>query len=357
MSSEATPLLNRVKQFREERAWTQQELAERAGLSRAGISAIEMGKLIPSTAAALSISKVFGCKVEDLFSLGSVSEPVWAWPPPQMSCRYWHVTVDDRHLLFPVEPSPLGMVPHDGIYRDNQFVANPTAEPSRTLLVACCDPAVGLLAAEYAKSTNFRMLVLPRSSRQSLQLLRDGFIHVAGLHLADSSSPEANARIAHEVLNAPAKLVRVANWQEGIALTPGLGLGSIAQLLASGVRWVGREPGSGARQVLDAVLQGKATPLIMARDHRGVVDAVRSGWAEAGVALRLVTEEAGLDFIPVREEAYDLCIPQAHLDDPRVRTLIEVIQSGPFRNMLKALPGYDTDVTGELTSFSHIPPE
>ena len=33
---------------------------------------------------------------------------------------------------------------------------------------------------------------------------------------------------------------------------------------------------------------------------------------------QLVSEEAGLDFISIREEAYDLRIPQAYDDDPLV---------------------------------------
>jgi molybdate-binding protein/DNA-binding XRE family transcriptional regulator len=349
MSKEEMPLHNRVKQFREERGWSQQELAERAGLSRAGVSSIEIGKLVPSTAAALALSRVLGCRVEELFQLGDAVEIRWAWPPPQTPCRYWQVMIGDKHLLFPVESSPLGMVPHDGVYREGKLCAYPSSDPCRTLLVASCDPAVGLLASEYARTTHFRMLVFSRSSRHSLQLLRDGFVHVAGLHLAESSSPEANARIAQEILNAPARLLRVANWQEGVILPTGLGLDSIAQVLASGVRWVGREPGSGARQVLDEVLQGKATPSMMAKDHRGVVDAVRSGWAEAGVSLRLMSEEAGLDFITVREEAYDLCIPKKHDADPRVLALIEVVQSRSYRNLLGELPGYDASTTGTLT--------
>jgi molybdate-binding protein len=197
------------------------------------------------------------------------------------------------------------------------------------------------------------MLVLSRSSRHALQLLRDGAVHVAGLHLAESTSPKANAAVVREVYQAPARLMRVANWITGVALTPGLGLDTVANVLASGVRWVGREAGSGARQVLDQVLQGAPPPTLTAKDHRSVADAVRAGWAEAGISLQLVSEEAGLDFISVREEAYDLCIPEAQADDPRVKALVEVGQSKSFRGMLNELPGYDGKVAGELTPFFH----
>jgi molybdate-binding protein/DNA-binding XRE family transcriptional regulator len=351
MSNKDIPLRNHIKRFREERGWSQQELADMSGLSRAGVSAIEMGKLVPSTAAALSLARNFRCHVEDIFQLEIAEEWKWAWPPTIEPCRYWRAAVGGNLYLYPVEQSPLGALPHDGVLRDGKLLDTLISDPTRTLVVSSCDPAIGILAAEYARTTNFRMLVLSRSSRQSLQLLRDGLVHEAGFHLAESRDPENNATVAKEILNAPFRLLRVANWQEGLTLAPGMGLKTVNQVVAAGLRWIGREPGSGARQVLDEVLQGTATPSQVARDHRGVVDAVRSGFAEAGVSVRLVSEEAGLEFISVREEAYDLCIPEASEEDPRVRALIEVVRSKLLKSLLGDLPGYDNKETGEMTKL------
>jgi len=348
MSLEGAPLKNQVKRFREDRGWSQQELAERTGLSRAGVSAIEIGKLVPSTVAALSLAKVFGCRVEELFQLGGDEEPLWAWPPPRESCRYWRAVIRDRTILLPVEMSPLGMVPHDGIYRDGEFHDNASFDPNRTLVLACCDPAVGLLAAEYARTTPFRMLVLSRPSRQALQLLKDGVVHAAGLHLADSRRPQTNVTAAKEVLDCPFRLLRVTNWQAGLATAHGLGHESVARVLGSDLRWIGREPGSGARQVQDELLQGAAAPSVTAKNHAEVAEAIRSGWAEAGVSIRLVAEEAGLNFIGVREEAYDLCILRSQEDDPRLRALLEVVRSLSLRALLRELPGYDVGPTGDI---------
>lgn len=347
MSKEDSLLNTHVKLFREERGWSQQELAERTGLSRTGVSAIEMGRLVPSTVAALSLAKVFDCRVEDLFQLGSDEEPHWAWPPTRESCRYWRAAVGDRLILLPVEVSPLGMVPHDGTYREGRLHDNASATPNRTLVVACCDPAVGLLAAEYARVTPFRMLVLSRPSRQALHLIKSGVVHAAGLHLADSKKPEINIMAVQEVLDAPFRLLRVTNWQAGVATVQGRGQDSLARLLASGMRWVGRVPGSGARQLQDELFQGGSVPALTARNHTEVVEAIRSGWAEAGVSIRLVAEEAGLDFITVREEAYDLCILRSQEDDPRLKALADVIRSLQFRKLLGDLPGYDMGTTGE----------
>ena len=51
------------------RGWSQEQLARRSGLSRAGISAIETDRLIPSAAAALALAAALDCRVEDLFRL------------------------------------------------------------------------------------------------------------------------------------------------------------------------------------------------------------------------------------------------------------------------------------------------
>ena len=49
------------------REWSQAELAARAGISRAAVSAIEGERLSPSVATALALAAVFECSVEELF--------------------------------------------------------------------------------------------------------------------------------------------------------------------------------------------------------------------------------------------------------------------------------------------------
>lgn len=58
---------NRLKDLRTERNWTQADLAQRAGVSRQTINAIETGKFDPSLPLAFSLAKLFGLKIEELF--------------------------------------------------------------------------------------------------------------------------------------------------------------------------------------------------------------------------------------------------------------------------------------------------
>ena len=69
MGKNHNKLLNNLEQYRKKAGLTQQELSNKADVSRKSINAIENGIYVPSTVLALKISKIFNCKVEDLFEL------------------------------------------------------------------------------------------------------------------------------------------------------------------------------------------------------------------------------------------------------------------------------------------------
>ncbi len=59
---------NRLRVLRAEREWSQADLAERLGVSRQSVNAIETGKYDPSLPLAFSIARVFGQPIEAIFS-------------------------------------------------------------------------------------------------------------------------------------------------------------------------------------------------------------------------------------------------------------------------------------------------
>lgn len=60
---------NTIKVERAKQNMTQQDLAEKIGVSRQTINSIESQKYIPSTVLALKIAKIFNTKVEEIFEL------------------------------------------------------------------------------------------------------------------------------------------------------------------------------------------------------------------------------------------------------------------------------------------------
>ncbi|KUO57575.1 MAG: Cro/Cl family transcriptional regulator [Sphingomonadales bacterium BRH_c3] len=58
---------NRLKVLRAERDWSQQDLAERLGVSRQSVNAIETGRYDPSLPLAFKIAEVFELAIEGIF--------------------------------------------------------------------------------------------------------------------------------------------------------------------------------------------------------------------------------------------------------------------------------------------------
>jgi putative transcriptional regulator len=60
---------NRVKELRNERGWTQQQLADAVGVSRQSINSIERERYVPSLSLALTFARVFNCSTDKIFTL------------------------------------------------------------------------------------------------------------------------------------------------------------------------------------------------------------------------------------------------------------------------------------------------
>lgn len=60
-------MTNRLRVLRAERQWSQADLAERLGVSRQTVNAIETGKYDPSLPLAFRIARLFGLRIEEVF--------------------------------------------------------------------------------------------------------------------------------------------------------------------------------------------------------------------------------------------------------------------------------------------------
>ncbi|MGD0955850.1 MAG: helix-turn-helix transcriptional regulator [Candidatus Acidiferrales bacterium] len=62
-------ILNRIKELRIDRGWTQEQLASAVGVSRQSINSIERDRYVPSLLLALTFARVFGCSTDQIFTL------------------------------------------------------------------------------------------------------------------------------------------------------------------------------------------------------------------------------------------------------------------------------------------------
>ena len=353
MSTSRTAV-NPVLARRQARELSQAELAKRAGISRAAVSAIEGERLAPSVETALALAAVFECSVEELFGRSRVhktDKPEWAWTPRSESSRYWEAEISHHRLLYPVEAMALNPTPHDGVWQNGVLRESTPESAETTLIMACCDPAAGLLAAEYARVSGFRLLVFPRGGRAALELLRQRLVHVAGLHYSTEEQPERNAEIVRAQFDRQCLLLRMAKWETGVALAIDDHSTSAECVARRPLRWAARESGSAARECMDELLGKRHFAGREVNGHAAVAEAVRAGWAEAGVCVRFSADEARLNFLPVRTETLDLCFPAAFQHEPRIQALVRLLRDRACRQFISELPGYDASETGEMLSL------
>lgn len=190
-----------------------------------------------------------------------------------------------------------------------------------------------------------------------LAALRRGEAHLAGVHLLDPETGEYNVPYVRRYLRRPARLVLLCRRQQGFIVAPGnpKGIHGVADLVRPDVRFVNRQRGAGTRILLDYELEraGLSPEAVQGYEreeytHLAVAAAVRSGAADCGLGILAAADALGLDFIPLTEEEYELCIPVEHWDHPGVQAVLALIEDEAFRREVEALGGYDLRDAGRV---------
>jgi molybdate-binding protein/DNA-binding XRE family transcriptional regulator len=352
---------NSVRTLREARALSQVALAAAAGLSRQSLGAIEAGRAVPSVDVALRLARALDARVEELFSAPD-AEALVAQSPEPLAGRVALAHVAGRWVAHALTGDAM-RVAADGVATPSRRgevsveLLRPEAEARENVVLMGCAPVLGALADRLnARAGPGRFLWFSRSSAASLEALGRRSVHLAGVHLVDPRTGEANvADVRRAVAGQPLALVTLARWQAGLLVRPGdakriRGVGDLAR---RGVRLVAREAGAGAQRLLEAKLReaglgvelGRHATLV-ASGHLEVARAIAMGAADVGLATQDVALAFGLTFLPLAEERYDLVVPAGQLSDPRLARLFDVVASAPFRRELAEL-GYDTRASGE----------
>lgn len=185
-------------------------------------------------------------------------------------------------------------------------------------------------------------------SAGGLRAIRKGIADVAGVHLLDESGVYNRPFLA----GIDGDLVKGYVREQGIILPKGnpLKIQGIADLI--GKRIINRTAGSGTRTLLDLELKKLAAerhvPVdeiieaiegydVEAKTHSAVASAIMTGKADAGLGIRIVADQNGLDFVPLRNEEYDFVIRREQADKPAVKAFLEILRSDEFRSRLKTL--------------------
>jgi putative molybdopterin biosynthesis protein len=233
-------------------------------------------------------------------------------------------------------------------------------ELARTLVcVGSHDNTLDILADMLMRrDPSMRLASSHVGSMGGLIALKNGSAMLAGSHLFDPETRDFNFPFLAKYLPGFAVfVVNLAIREQGLIVAPGnpKGIAGIADLARDGVRYINRQRGAGTRILFDHHLElaGLTPDRIGGYDreehtHMAVAVNVKTGAADCGLGVYAAARALGLDFVPLARERYDLVIPEALRDDPKIEAVMEVIAGDAFKEQVRALGGYGTDWTGRV---------
>jgi putative molybdopterin biosynthesis protein len=201
---------------------------------------------------------------------------------------------------------------------------------------------------------------LPEGSEAGLRRLARGEVTAASIHLhrLDGDDETANAdAVANGSGLHDAVVIAFARREQGLVVAAGnpLGLSDIASVGAKRARLALRPPGAGAQLLLLALaaraglaLESLAFVKPACPTGADIAQSVRAGRADCGIATRAVAQAAGLGFVPLTWERFDLVLRQRDYFLPPAQALSKFIRTAAFRERAAELTGYDVGEAGDV---------
>lgn len=208
-----------------------------------------------------------------------------------------------------------------------------------------------------------------RESRCGLALMAGGSLdglkrlyaaeaQLSGMHVLDAASGSYNIPLLKSAL--PSLNVVALEWawrEQGLVLASGnpRAIKGLGDLVARGVTVVERQPESGsqilflhlleAAKIEAAALHRLAKPALSESD---LALAIAERKADAGLAIRAVARQYGLDFLPLARERYDLVMRRRDYFEPPAQALLAFTRSERFRTRAEEMGGYDIARLGSV---------
>ena len=204
------------------------------------------------------------------------------------------------------------------------------------------------------------LATLPEGSDAGLKRFIAGELVAAAIHLHATENETIDANV-EAIKTRPnlhdAVLIAFARREQGIVVASGnpLGISSFGDIVQKKARVAVRPAGAGAQQLLLALLYRQK----MGLDHLvrisppsptgpDIAQAIRADRADCGIAFRSVAQSAGLDFIPIVWEHFDLIMRQRHYFRPSLQAFMTFLRSPALAQRAQELGGYDVSQAGTV---------
>jgi DNA-binding XRE family transcriptional regulator len=346
VSSPAFP--NQLRTRRRHAGLTQAALAGRAGVSRQAVAAIEAGRHAPAVDAALRLAAALETTVEQLFG----AEPAPGCPVrPALGD---HLAPGVPLRLGRVGPSlvaaPLadhgtagaGFSLPDAILRPEGLERFAGPEPDG-LVLAGCDPALGLAEAMLQGAGPARLRALPASTGAALAGLERGTLHAAAVHGRAGRLPPPPR---------PVRRIHLARWQVGLGIDPALEADDLEAVLERRIGLIQRDRSAASQAALARAARRLGRAPAGGPRATGHLDAARqaAGTGRAAVTTEAAAHAFGLRFVSLEEHTVEIWVDETWWSHPGVAALGDLIATAAFARRLAGFGGYDLTGSGRLLS-------
>jgi putative molybdopterin biosynthesis protein len=203
------------------------------------------------------------------------------------------------------------------------------------------------------------LAMLPEGSEAGYQRFLKGELIAAAIHFHDLDDPAKDANpevVAAEPTLRDAVLIGFAAREQGLVVGSGnpLQLTSLGEAHARNLRVALRPSGAGAQQLLEGLLRKDRLGFedlrtsLVAPTGPDIAQAIRADNADFGIATRAVATAAGLDFVPLCVERFDLLMRQRDYFRPPLQALLALIRHGRFAARAAELGGLDVSAAGRV---------
>jgi excisionase family DNA binding protein len=201
--------------------------------------------------------------------------------------------------------------------------------------------------------------ILPEGSQAGYERLLKGEVVAAAIHFHDLDGEDGDANVAvvrQQVSLYDAVLLGFAAREQGLLVPLGnpLAVTGLAQARDQDLRLVVRPDGAGAQQLLHSLLKrdglalGQFLHTVMAGTGPDVAQAIRADRADCGIATRAVASAAGVGFVPLCFERFDLLMRQRDYFRPPMQRLVALLRDARFAAQASELGGFDVTDAGQV---------
>jgi excisionase family DNA binding protein len=203
------------------------------------------------------------------------------------------------------------------------------------------------------------LAILSEGSEGGYQRFLKGEVVATAIHFHDLDDPEGDANpavLAAEPTLRDAVLIGFAAREQGLVVAAGnpLRLASLREAHTRNLRAALRPAGAGAQQLLVGLLRREDLRIddlantLIAPTGPDIAQAIRADHADFGIATRAVAEAAGLDFVPLCVERFDLLMRQRDYFRPPLQALLALFREPRFAARAGELGGLDVSMAGRV---------